>query len=114
MSKLAAILAFGVLAVPVLPQSGFPAHWFDPIPEDQAQWWEILPQEAGPGEVILSKRHELGTFSNLAPTPFYFHGKRYASVEGFWYSLAYPEGPDDPRSKAPGSLGNSPASRFPR
>ena len=102
MRRLAIILAFAGLAVTAWPQSGFPAHWFAPIPEDQAQWWEILPQEAGPGEVILSKRHELGTFSNLAPTPFYFHGKRYASVEGFWYSLAYPEGPDDPRAKAPG------------
>ena len=101
MRRLAVI--FSVCAA-LAAQDKFPAHWFAPVPEDQAQWWEILPQEAGPGEVILSKRHELGTFSNLAPAPFYYHGKRYASVEGFWYSLAYPEGPDDPRSKAPGII----------
>jgi predicted NAD-dependent protein-ADP-ribosyltransferase YbiA (DUF1768 family) len=104
MRRLAITLALAGLAVPAWPQSPFPEHWFKPIAEDQAQWWEILPQEAAPGEVILSKRHELGTFSNLAPTPFYFHGKHYASVEGFWYSLAYPEGPDDPRAKAPGLI----------
>jgi predicted NAD-dependent protein-ADP-ribosyltransferase YbiA (DUF1768 family) len=81
---------------------GYPSHWWAPIPEEQGQWWEILPQEARPGEVILSKRNELGAFSNFADTPFYFHGRRYASVEGFWYMLAYPEGPDDPRLKHPG------------
>jgi predicted NAD-dependent protein-ADP-ribosyltransferase YbiA (DUF1768 family) len=107
MPRVVIVLALVCLTAPGVPAqqapaSGFPAHWFAAIPEDQAQWWEILPQEAGPGEVILSKRHELGIFSNLAPTPFYFHGKRYASAEGFWYSLAYPEGPDDPRFKAPG------------
>ena len=85
-----------------LSRSGFPSHWWAPIPGEKAQWWEILPHEARPGEVILSKRHELGTFSNFAATPFVFHGKRYASVEGFWYMLAYPEGTDDPRSKHPG------------
>lgn len=38
--------------------------------------WEIMPQEAGNGEVILSKRNELGLL-NFAATPFEFHGKRY-------------------------------------
>jgi predicted NAD-dependent protein-ADP-ribosyltransferase YbiA (DUF1768 family) len=57
-----------------------------------------LPQEAGPGEVILSKRHELGLLSNFAATPFEFHGRRYASLEGFWQMMKYPEGPDDPRA----------------
>jgi predicted NAD-dependent protein-ADP-ribosyltransferase YbiA (DUF1768 family) len=84
-----------------LSKAGFPPHWWAPIPEEQAQWWEILPQEARPGEVILSKRHELGIFSNFAATPFVFHGRKYASVEGFWYMLAYPDGPDDPRRKNP-------------
>ena len=64
--------------------------------------WEILPQEAGPGEVILSKRNELGLLSNFAATPFEFRGKRYASLEGFWQMMKYPEGPDDPRAKFPG------------
>lgn len=52
--------------------------------------WEILPQEAAPGEVILSKRHELGLLSNFAATPFVFRGKRYASLEGFWQMMLYP------------------------
>jgi hypothetical protein len=61
-----------------------------------------LPQEAGPGEVILSKRHELGLLSNFAATPFVFRGKHYASLEGFWQMMLYPEGNDDPRVGFPG------------
>jgi predicted NAD-dependent protein-ADP-ribosyltransferase YbiA (DUF1768 family) len=64
--------------------------------------WEILPQSAGPGEVILSKRNELGLLSNFAATPFVYHGVRYASLEGFWQMMKYPEGPDDPRSAQAG------------
>jgi predicted NAD-dependent protein-ADP-ribosyltransferase YbiA (DUF1768 family) len=82
--------------------SRYPAHWWEPAPKEGAPGWEILPQEAGPGEVILSKRNELGLLSNFAPTPFEFRGKRYASLEGFWQMMKYPEGPDDPRSKHPG------------
>src|SRR5499427_8282196 len=82
--------------------SRYPAHWWAPVPREGAPDWEILPQEAGPGEVILSKRHELGLLSNFAPTPFAFHGKMYASLEGFWQMMKYPEGPDDPRAKFPG------------
>lgn len=81
----------------------FPPHWWAAAPGVEAQWWEILPQEAHPGEVVLSKRNELGVLSNFAATPFYFHGQRYGSVEGFWYMLAYPEGPGDPRLKDPAS-----------
>lgn len=80
----------------------YPSAWWTPVPKDQAKSWEILPQEAGPGEVILSKRNELGLLSNFAATPFTFHGKKYASLEGFWQMMKYPEGPDDPRSKFPG------------
>ena len=64
--------------------------------------WEILPQEAGPGEVILSKRNELGLMSSFAATPFTFHDQCYASLEGFWQMMKYPEGPDDPRATFPG------------
>ena len=84
------------------PDARYPAHWWEPVREEEGQWWEILPQEARPGEVVLSKRNELGVFSNFAHTPFYFHGSRYLSVEGFWYMLAYPEGADDPRMQHPG------------
>jgi hypothetical protein len=80
----------------------YPAHWFATINDPNKPAWEILPQEAGPDEVILSKRNELGLLSNFAATPFVFHGKRYASLEGFWQSMLYPEGPKDPRAKFPG------------
>ena len=82
--------------------SRYPVHWWAPVPKAGAPDWEILPQEAASGEVILSKRHELGLLSNFAPTPFEFRGKRYASLEGFWQMMLYPEGSDDPRSKYPG------------
>ena len=80
----------------------YPAHWFAAIVDPKKPDWEILPQDAGPGEVILSKRHELGLLSNFAPTPFVFHQKRYASLEGFWQSMLYPEDANDPRAKFPG------------
>jgi predicted NAD-dependent protein-ADP-ribosyltransferase YbiA (DUF1768 family) len=72
------------------------------VPPQNAASWEVLPQAAANGEVILSKRNELGLLSNFAATPFTFHGVRYASVEGFWQMLLYPEGPDDPRAKFAG------------
>jgi predicted NAD-dependent protein-ADP-ribosyltransferase YbiA (DUF1768 family) len=76
----------------------YPANWWTPAPKEGAPAWEILPQEAGPGEVILSKRNELGLLSNFAATPFTFRGKRYASLEGFWQMMKYPEGAEDPRA----------------
>jgi predicted NAD-dependent protein-ADP-ribosyltransferase YbiA (DUF1768 family) len=79
----------------------YPAHWFTPIIDPHKPDWEILPQAAKPGEVILSKRNELGILSNFAATPFTFHGKRYASVEGFWQMMLYPEGTRDPRAALP-------------
>src|SRR5271163_2321731 len=78
----------------------YPEHWWTAVPEKEKASWEILPQAAKPGEVILSKRNELGILSNFAPTPFTFHGVRYASVEGFWQMMLYPEGPADPRAAA--------------
>lgn len=75
----------------------YPARWWEPAPEADKPWWEILPQAAGPGEVILSKRNELGLLSNFAATPFELDGVRYASLEGFWQCMKYPEGEDDPR-----------------
>ena len=80
----------------------YPAHWWAPVPSEGAPAWEILPQAAGPGEVIVSKRHELGLLSNFAATPFAFRGRRYASLEGFWQMMLYPEGPEDPRARFPG------------
>ncbi len=80
-------------------ETNYPAEWWKPVPRGQAASWEILPQDAGPGEVILSKRNELGLLSNFAATPFEFRGKRYASLEGFWQAMKYPEDADDPRAK---------------
>jgi hypothetical protein len=82
--------------------SRYPAHWWTPVAKEGVPSWEILPQEAGPGEVILSKHNELGLLSNFAATPFIFKGKRYASLEGFWQMMKYPEGPNDVRAKFPG------------
>ena len=94
-------LAAGLAGSAAARDTRYPAHWWAPV-TDPAPEWEILPQEAGPGEVILSKRHELGLLSNFAATPFEFRGVRYASVEGFWQMMKYPEGPDDPRARFPG------------
>jgi hypothetical protein len=81
----------------------YPPHWWTPALTAGAPAWEILPQAAGPGEVILSKRHELGLLSNFAPTPFIFRGKRYASLEGFWQMMKFPEDASDPRATFAGN-----------
>ena len=98
----AAFVAVAQQAGPYPAYPAYPAHWWAPIPVEQKAVWEILPQAARPGEVILSKRDELGILSNFAATPFTYRGRRYASVEGFWQMMLYPEGPGDPRAKAPG------------
>jgi predicted NAD-dependent protein-ADP-ribosyltransferase YbiA (DUF1768 family) len=106
--KLSSIFICGILlgsyafAQEIKRDPKYPAHWWTPINDPKKPAWEIMPQEAGAGEVILSKRHELGVLSNFAPTPFVFHGKRYASLEGFWQMMKYPEGPDDSRARFPG------------
>ncbi len=79
--------------------SQYPAHWWSPIIDSHKPEWEVLPQSAKPGEVILSKRNELGILSNFAATPFTLRGVRYASVEGFWQMMLYPEGSNDPRAR---------------
>jgi predicted NAD-dependent protein-ADP-ribosyltransferase YbiA (DUF1768 family) len=83
-------------------RTNYPARWWMPVPTNGAPSWEIFPPEAGPGEVIVSKRNELGLLSNFAATPFIFHGQRYASLEGFWQMMKYPEGDNDPRAQFPG------------
>jgi predicted NAD-dependent protein-ADP-ribosyltransferase YbiA (DUF1768 family) len=84
-------------------RENYPAYWWTPVPTNGAPSWEIFPQDAKPGEVILSKRNELGLLSNFAPTPFTFRGKRYASLEGFWQMMKFPENDDDVRAKFPGT-----------
>ncbi len=103
-------LAIGIILLVVLiagcngpvisdPRANYPSHWFELTNDPNKPDLEILPEEAAPGEVILSKRNELGILSNFAATPFELDGKRYASVEGFWQMMLYPEGPDDERAK---------------
>jgi predicted NAD-dependent protein-ADP-ribosyltransferase YbiA (DUF1768 family) len=104
-SRAVATAVSGALAVAIAaaqPGQRYPAHWWTPVPEAHQPAWEVLPQAAKPGEVILSKRNELGILSNFAATPFTLRGQRYASVEGFWQMMLYPEGPGDRRAKAPG------------
>lgn len=84
------------------PREAYPASWWTEIPRDQAASWEILPQDAAPGEVILSKRTELGIFSNFAETAFELDGERYPSLEGFWQMMKYPENAEDARATFPG------------
>jgi predicted NAD-dependent protein-ADP-ribosyltransferase YbiA (DUF1768 family) len=81
-----------------------PDHWWQkamlPIPS-----WEITPEKAdrSKNEVILSKRNELGVFSNFTKAPFEFQGIKYESVEGFWQMTKFPDPmlKDDPRVNHP-------------
>jgi predicted NAD-dependent protein-ADP-ribosyltransferase YbiA (DUF1768 family) len=98
---------FVVAEVQVVPEEiardpRYPAHWWKEVSRKEAASWEILPQDARSGEVILSKRNELGLLSNFAATPFTFHGRKYASLEGFWQAMKYPEDANDSRAKFPG------------
>lgn len=78
----------------------YPDEWWKPVPADQVAGWEIPPQAAdrSKNEVVLSKRNELGQFSNLAPVEFDFEGLHYASVEGLWQGMKYPESANDERA----------------
>ncbi len=82
-------------------QSAFashPNHWWATISDDQVPSWEILPDAGELGKtLILSKRNELGILSNFAATPIFFEGKNYASLEGAWQSMKYPENRNDRR-----------------
>ena len=82
--------------------SRYPASWWQEVSREGAPAWEIMPQDAGPGEVILSKRTELGIFSNFTLAPFTLDGVSYQSVEGFWQMMKFPEGPSDARSSFAG------------
>lgn len=78
-------------------RSEFPKHWWQEVPRETAKSWEILPQDAGPNQVVLSKRNELGLLSNFTEAPFVYKGKCYPTVEGYWQMMKYPEGAQDPR-----------------
>jgi len=82
---------------------GYPNAWWVVIPQDQIKGWEIPPQAAdrSRGEVILSKRTELGIFSNLSEAHFVLDGQSYASIEGLWQGMKYPDSATDDRLKDP-------------
>lgn len=80
----------------------YPKHWWTPVAKEKLAWWEIGPQAAGDGEVVLSKRNELGILSNFAHTPFTFRKKKYQGVEGLWQAMKFPENENDPRAKFKG------------
>lgn len=84
-------LILSILLFSGVVHAQYPQEWWIEIPRSEAATWEILPQEARSGEVILSKRTELGVFSNFAATPFCLEQKCYASIEGLWQSLKYPD-----------------------
>ena len=87
--------------VAIAAAPGYPPEWWTPVDPQSAAEWEILPQQAEPGEVILSKRTELGVFSNFAATAFIINHQTFASVEGFWQMMKYPDAEliPDPRKK---------------
>jgi predicted NAD-dependent protein-ADP-ribosyltransferase YbiA (DUF1768 family) len=89
------LLAASLLLFSGLALAKYPSHWWKTISETERQGsWEILPDELLRGELILSKRNELGAFSNLANTPFIMDGILYASVEALWQMMKYPDATD--------------------
>lgn len=97
MNKIIIYLTINLLSLSLF--ASYPKEWWTPINDPQAPSWEILPQDAAPGEVILSKRNELGILSNFADTSFTYNGKKYASLEGFWQAMKFPENAADERIK---------------
>lgn len=109
MKFLTFILALFMFSQSFAATDSYPKEWWKEFPREEAKGWEILPQDAKEGEVILSKRTELGIFSNLALSPFELDGIRYNSIEGLWQGMKYPDPDlaDDPRLK----LGSYPHKR---
>lgn len=93
------IILFILLSLLSFSALSYPSHWWGPTElTEPAPDWEILPEEGEVGKVlILSKRNELGILSNFAPTPFLFRNTNYASLEGFWQAMKYPENELDKR-----------------
>ena len=85
-------------------KQSYPDHWWAPV-EEEIPSWEITPDKAEKGkELILSKRNELGVFSNFGAAGFILDGVGYASVEGLWQMMKYPDPTDesDPRNQISG------------
>ncbi len=92
-----------VHASPAATTDGFPDAWWAAVPADQIKGWEILPDSVSRTnkEVVLSKRNELGQFSNLGSVSFEMDGIQYKSLEALWQGMKYPENANDDRLKDP-------------
>lgn len=92
-----------VHASSVMTTDRFPDAWWAPVPADQIKGWEILPDSVNRSnkEVVLSKRNELGQFSNLGSVSFEMDGIQYKSLEALWQGMKYPDNPNDDRLKDP-------------
>lgn len=88
------LFLFSFILLTSISFAQYPENWFKPVPETERQSWEILPQDAKEGEVILSKRTELGIFSNLSEAHFSYDGESYASIESLWQMMKYPDPSD--------------------
>jgi len=82
---------YSVQSYSVNKNATYPKSWWKKVARKNAKSWEILPQDAKKGQVILSKRTELKVFSNLAKTPFTFDGNSYQSIEALWQMMKYPD-----------------------
>ena len=84
-------------------QTTYSDSWWKAVPQDELKSWEIPPQAAdrNKNEVVLSKRNELGQFSNLADIGFEMDGIHYTSLEGLWQGMKYPESKNDERNLNP-------------
>ncbi len=89
-------ISFFVLLFGASSLAQYPTHWWEAASNPKS--WEVSAHTAIKNkQVVLSKRNELGLFSNFAHTPFIFNKKHYKSVEGLWQSMKYPENLDDPK-----------------
>ncbi len=102
------LLLCGCVTAEIIPSSNFKSlnyseSWWQVVPETELKSWEIPPQAAdrGQNEVILSKRTELGIFSNLSDAVFILDQVQYSSLEGLWQGMKYPENAHDERFKDP-------------
>ena len=79
--------------------SDYNDEWWKPVPASELPAWETPPQAADrtKNEVVLSKRTELGVFSNLALSPFEMDGIKYQSIEGLWQGMKFPDNENDER-----------------
>lgn len=95
------LIICGCATAAVIGHQSYSDSWWKYIPEAELKSWEIPPQAADRNqkEVILSKRTELGIFSNLADSPFVLDQIKYSSLEGLWQGMKYPENEKDERFK---------------